>query len=106
MDLAALISRGRAWLMSLLFHIMSFIDRDGPVGLAALIDKQLSALILEGDGRRRRRQRRRRLRGGRGPNGSQISVNWCPRAPFPPRAADISSKHPRVALSGRALAER
>lgn len=37
--------------MSLLFHIMTFIDTRGPVGLAALIDKQLSALILEGDGR-------------------------------------------------------
>lgn len=85
--------------MSLLFHIMSFIDTDGPVGLAALIDKQLSGLILEGDGRQRRRWRRR-LRGGRGPNGSQISVNWCPRAQFPPHAADISSKHPRAALSG------
>lgn len=81
--------------MSLLFHIMSFIDTDGPVGLAALMDKQLSALILEGDGRQRRR-----LRGGRGPNGSQISVNWCPRAQCPPHAADISSKHPRAALSG------
>lgn len=36
--------------MSLLFHIMSFIDTDGPVGLAAPIDKQLSGLILEGEG--------------------------------------------------------
>lgn len=93
--------------MSLLFHIMSFIDTDGPVGLAALIDKQLSGLILEGDGRQQRR--RRRLRGGRGPNGSQISVNSCPRAQFPPHAADISSKHPRAALPGggeRALKDK
>lgn len=93
--------------MSLLFRIMSFIDTDGPVGLAALIDKQLSGLILEGDGRQRRlRWRRWRLRGGRGPNGSQISVNWCPRAQCPPHAADISSKHPRAALSGGKSAER
>lgn len=85
--------------MSLLFHIMSFIDTDGPVGLAALIDKQLSGLILEG----RRRQQPQWLQaggiwGGWSRNWSQISLNLCPRAHFS-SAADISSKYPYVALS-------
>lgn len=71
--------------MSLLFHIMSFIDTDGPVGLALLIDKQLSAPILEGDVRQRQP---RRLGATAAPKWESAFSNT---APFPP-AADISSK--------------
>lgn len=87
--------------MSLLFHIMSLIDTDGPVGLVALIDKQLSGLILEG----RRRQQPRWLQaggiwGGRSRNWSQISPNLCPRVHYS-SAADISSKCQCIALNDK-----
>lgn len=53
--------------MSLLFHIMSFIDIGGSVWLAALIDKQLSSLIFDNNNSWRHQGGRRR---------DGVSIHW------------------------------